>query len=122
MGDFKKLKVWGKAHALMLNVDRVAVRIRRAQYRGIRKQLTDAAESVPSNLVEGSGKKSNKDFARFVGYSFGSARELEYHLITCRDLKLISRSDFQSLVDQVIEVRRMLTGLRRYLDGDDAEE
>ena len=70
-----------------------------------------AAQSVPANIVEGREKSSEAEFARFLEIAKGSVSELENHLITARDLDLISRSDFHSLTDQVEEVRKMLTGL-----------
>ena len=71
--------------------------------------------SVPTNIVEGNGYKSRRDFSRFLGYSVNSATELEYHLTVAFDLSLISRSDFRSLVDQLTEVRKMIHGLLNYL-------
>ena len=71
--------------------------------------------SIPTNIVEGNGHKSNSEFIRFLGYSINSATELEYHLLVARDLELLSKSEFNSLVDQVTEVRKMTYGLIGYL-------
>ena len=67
--------------------------------------------SVPTNIVEGAGQKSQREFGRFIGFALNSTSELEYHLIVARDIEVITRSDFDSLLDQTIEVRRMLHGL-----------
>ncbi len=114
MGDFKKLQVWRKAHALSLNVYRVTRRMRGADT-SLRSQTVKTAMSIPTNIVEGNGFKSPPDFIRFLGYSINSATELEYHLTVARDLDLLSRSDFLGLVDQLIEVRKMIYGLINYL-------
>ncbi|MEP6549567.1 MAG: four helix bundle protein [Gemmatimonadales bacterium] len=111
MSDFKKLKVWRKGHALALNVRRVAVRIRGADNAPLRAQMLRAAMSIPTNVVEGAGQRSGKEFARFLGIALNSASELEYHLIVARDYQAISLSDFASLSDQTVEVRKMLHGL-----------
>jgi four helix bundle protein len=111
MADFKKLLVWQKAHALALNTHRIAARIRGAQNASLRSQMTRAAQSIAANIVEGRGQKSEKDFARFLGYSLNSASELEYHFITARDVKAISMSVFEALAAQLAEVRKMLHGL-----------
>ena len=111
MADFKKLRVWGYAHALSLNVDKTARRIRNADYAPLRRQMIRAAQSVPTNIVEGREKSSEPEFARFLEIAKGSVSELEQHLITARDLELISHSDFHSLTNQIEEVRKMLTGL-----------
>lgn len=67
--------------------------------------------SIPTNIVEGRGQESEKDFARFLRYSIGSASELEYHLSFACDIGVISRTDADSLVDQAVHVRKMLHGL-----------
>jgi four helix bundle protein len=116
MGDFKKLMVWRKAHALALNVFRVASQMRGPGYAGLRNQMIRAALSVPTNIVEGHGQASPRDFARFLGYSINSTSELEHHLITARDLGGIAHSDFVSLLAQLVEVRKMVYGLLTSLD------
>jgi len=111
MSDFKKLRVWRKAHALTLNTHRVAGSIRGAHYAPLRSQMVRAAMSVSANIVEGREQKSERDFARFLGYALGSSSELEHHLIVARDLRAISHSDFSSTISQLIDVRKMLHGL-----------
>ena len=113
MSDFKKLKVWRKAHALALNVHRVAIKIRGADHAPLRNQLIRAGGSIPTNIVEGACQETGKQFARFLTISINSTSELEYHLMAGRDYEAIPVSDFKSLSDQTIEVRKMLYGLRR---------
>jgi four helix bundle protein len=112
VSDFKRLKVWRKAHALALNVHRVAVRIRGSDNAPLRSQLLRAAMSIPTNIVEGTGQTSGKEFGRFLSIALKSTSELEYHLMIARDIRLMSLSDFESLSAQAIEVRKMLHGLR----------
>jgi four helix bundle protein len=81
VSDFKRLQVWRKAHALALNVHRVAARIRGAHNASLRSQLLRAAMSVPTNIVEGTGQRSGKEFGRFLDIAIKSASEVEYHLI-----------------------------------------
>jgi four helix bundle protein len=116
VSDFKNLKVWRKAHALALNVHRVALKMRGAQAVLLRGQMTRAAFSIPTNIVEGNGQESNQQFARFVRFSLNSSSELEYHLIAARDVRAMTATDFNSLSSQTIEVRKMLYGLLRHLD------
>ena len=115
MGDFKKLLVWQKAHALALHVHRTAARIRGSQNASLRNQMTRAAQSIAANIVEGRGQTSEREFARFLGYSLNSASELEHHSITARDIKAIPESEFESIVAQLTEVRKMVHGLRACL-------
>jgi four helix bundle protein len=66
MSDFKKLEVWRKAHALALNVHRVAVAIRGSNYAGLQSQMIRASMSIPTNIVEGNGQRSRAEFGRFI--------------------------------------------------------
>jgi four helix bundle protein len=112
MSDFRKLAVWRKAHALTLNLHRTVPKIRRAEHGAMRNQILRAADSIPTNIVEGTGQESGKEFGRFLSIAVKSASELEYHLTLARDLRLISNSDYESLSSEAIEVRKMLYGLR----------
>jgi four helix bundle protein len=112
MSDFKKLMVWRKAHALALNIHQVTSKIRGADNASLRNQTLRAAFSIPTNIVEGAGQQSRKDFARFISIALNSTSELEYHLIVLRDIRVIGESNFQSMSAQTVEVRKMLHGLR----------
>jgi four helix bundle protein len=116
MGDFAKLHVWRKAHALALNVHTAAIKIRASNYASLRSQMIRAAMSIPANIVEGRGQKSQRDFARFLGYALNSSSELEYHLLVARDIRAITLSEFKSLLDQLIQVRKMLHGLLKRIN------
>lgn len=115
MADFKKLEVFHKSHALALNVIRISAGMRGPIAATIKAQMVRAALSVPTNIVEGSAKGSDREFARFTRISLGSVSELEYHLMVAADTKLINEPTFQSLFDQLVDVRKMLTGLLQTL-------
>jgi four helix bundle protein len=111
MSDFKKLNVWKKAHALALNVHRISGRIRGKEHSPLKSQIVRSAMSIPANIVEGRGQKSELEFSRFLRIALNSNTELEYHLILARDIRAIPKSDFLTLLNDVIEVRKMLHGL-----------
>jgi len=117
VSDFKRLQVWHKAHALSLSVDRVSTRMRGTRYASLRNQIFRAAMSIPANIAEGRRQKSEKEFARFLGYALNSSSELEYHLIVAKDTKVITNADFVSLVSQTITVRKMLYGLLKRISA-----
>jgi four helix bundle protein len=75
-----------------------------------------AAMSIPANIVEGCGQQTTRQFVRFLQISLGSTSELEYHLLVARDTALISKSEFDSLKSQMVEIRRMLYALVRKLN------
>lgn len=71
--------------------------------------------SIPANIVEGRARTSEKEFKQFLSYAIGSADELEYHLIVARDFVVLPPNDFDGLMAQLNEVRKMLYGLRKSL-------
>lgn len=111
MSDFKNLRVWHIAHALVLNTNRIAGSIRATRYAALRNQMDRAAMSVGANIVEGRQQRSEREFARFLGYALASVSELENHLLVARDIRAIKRDDYNLLVGQLTEVRKMLHGL-----------
>lgn len=115
MSDFKKLRVWRKAHALTLNVHRIAASIRGSQHAPLRSQMVRAAMSMSANIVEGREQESEREFARFLGYALASTSELEYHCIVARDVRAITDTDFSTTLEELIDVRKMLHGLRSKL-------
>jgi len=111
VSDFKNLLVWQKAHGLALHAYRVAKVMRRSQDIALRSQIIRAAMSIPANIVEGRRQESEKEFARFLRIALNSGWELEYHLILARDIGAISEGDAESLLAELIEVRKMIHGL-----------
>jgi four helix bundle protein len=112
MQDYRRLRVWRKAHALALNIRRATHRFPRSGYAKLKAQVTGAAESVPSNIVEGCGSHSQKDLARFLDTSIKSTSELEYQLLLARDYGVLAPDHWNALTEETIDVRRMLCGLR----------
>lgn len=111
MGEYRKLRVWQKAHVMAVGVDRVAKRIRGSANSALKNQMIRAALSVPTNIVEGRAKSGERDFARFLGYSLGSADELDYHLLVAKDVNAITEKDYRDCESALSEVRKMLRGL-----------
>ena len=118
MSDFRKLKVWQKAHDMSLLANSIAKTIRAADERDLRSQLKRSSASVPANIVEGRAQSSDREFARFLGYAVASCSETEYHALSARDKGLISESKYNALTTGAIEVRKMLHGLIDKLNGD----
>ena len=81
-------------------------------------QLRRAAVSVTANLVDGSGRMTNTQFARFVEISYSSAAETEYLLLLSRDLHYIDEANHRQLAGEISEIKRMLSGLLKKLKTD----
>jgi four helix bundle protein len=115
MSDYRKLLVWQKSHALAVNGIKIAVAIRAAPFAALKSQIIRAAASIPSNIVEGSGQDSQKDFCRFLSYSLNSAYELEYHWLLAHDIDLVNAAEYEKQTKSAKEVQKMLRGLIKHL-------
>jgi len=115
MKDFKKLKVWQKAHRLALDVYQTSATFPREELYGLTSQIRRSCLSIPSNIAEGCGRGNDTDFARFLQISMGSSSEVEYFLILSKDLQILTSNDYEALSDEVIQIKRMLTSLIKTL-------
>ncbi|HET9425915.1 MAG TPA: four helix bundle protein [Gemmatimonadaceae bacterium] len=114
MQDFRNLIAWQKAHALENRLDPFVDRF--AKKRPIvADQVERCANSIPANISEGCGRATKKDFRRFLSDAIGSASELENHLIRAWRRGLITEEERDSLLADVVEVRKILHGLRKSL-------
>ncbi len=82
----------------------------------LRGQMIRSAMSIDANIVEGRGRRSDKELVRFLRIAVGSSYELESQLIMAKDVGFIANDDADRLIDTLVEVRKMLFGLINYLD------
>jgi four helix bundle protein len=118
MKDFKNLKVWKKAHNLTLEMYDLVKKVPKEELYGLISQIRRAGYSIPTNIAEGCGRRGDKEFARFLNISMGSACELEYLILLTYDLNYISRLDFNSVTSLIIEVKQMLSSLIKKLRAE----
>jgi four helix bundle protein len=118
MKDFRQLKVWEKSHQLALAVYKATKEFPKEELYGLTSQIRRASISIPTNIAEGCGRTTEKDFARFIQISMGSASETEYQLILARDLEFLPKETHEKLHNDVEEVKRMLASLLKTLRAD----
>jgi four helix bundle protein len=115
MQDFKKLKVWQKAHLLAVAVYQTTETFPRDEIFGLTSQIRRACISIPANIAEGCGREGSAELKRFLQIALGSTTELEYHLLLSKELKILSDTKYEQLDSQVGEIRRMLIVLTQKL-------
>lgn len=113
MHKLENLKIWSKAIELAKDVYEVTSKYPNEEKYGLISQMRRASVSIPSNIAEGAGRKSNKEFAYFLSVSNGSAFELQTQLIISNKLKLINDEDFNSLVQKTVELQKMNYGFNK---------
>ncbi|MFZ5447157.1 MAG: four helix bundle protein [Thermodesulfobacteriota bacterium] len=118
MKDFRKEKVWKKAHDLALKVYRTTEAFPKGELFGLTSQIRRACVSIPANIAEWCGRETDADFARFLQIAMGSASELEYHLLLACDLGFLEKAHYEQLHGKTIEVKQMLASFIKKLKAD----
>lgn len=111
MRDYKKYLVWQKSHQLTLEIYKVTRSFPKEEMFALTSQMKRSSSSIPTNIAEGCGRSSDKDFCRFLYISYGSANELEYQIILSIDLQFLNSEDGENLLRQIEEIKKMLNGL-----------
>ena len=106
-----------KAMELVTEIYRVTRKFPKDEIYGLSSQLRRAAVSVPSNLAEGHGRNSRREFHHFVGQARGSLVELETQLEIARNLDYFSELVAADLLAKASEVGRLLNGLRAWCES-----
>ena len=119
MRDYKKIKAWQRGHRFMIAVHKLLRRFPRTGYAHLKSQLTRSSESMPTNIVEGCIADSNKEFARYLGVSIKSGNETEEHLLTAKDLGILSPTLWQRFTAECIEIRKMTITYRKKVLEDE---
>ncbi len=117
MNYFKELKVWQKAIELVTNTYLKTQSFPKEEIYGLTSQIRRCAVSIPSNIAEGCGRKTNKDFSSFLGISLGSAFEFETQLIICKNLEFIQQKDFNLLESEIQHIQNMIIKLQSTLEN-----
>lgn len=114
--NYKDLQVWQKAYQLCLEVYKATGEFPKHEVYGITAQLRRAAVSISSNISEGYGRKTTKEYIQFLYIGYGSLCELETQILLSADLGYIEAERLKKLQDQISEVERMLKALINSLE------
>lgn len=115
MHNFEKLLFWQKSIALAKNIYIICQEISSDEKYGIISQIKRCAVSIPSNIAEGSGRNSSKEFNHFLAIALGSAFELQTQLILVKELNLLREEKVSTLLNEVSEIQRMIYSFKNNL-------
>lgn len=113
--NFKELLVWKKSIDLVKSVYLLTSTLPSEEKFGLVSQMNRSSVSIPSNIAEGSGRTSNKEFLFFLNIAISSLYELETQLIISNQLFLI---DVDNILSQISEVQKMILGLKKNLENN----
>lgn len=114
--DYRKFIVWQRSHELVKRVYKITKDLPKEEIFGLTSQIRRAAVSIPTNIAEGSGRKSDKAFAQFIDIALGSICELDYLLFLIAELGFIDFSLYEKIAPEIEEIGKMLNGLYNKLE------
>ena len=115
MNRFKELKVWQKAIDIVVEVYKLTVNFPQNERFGLTSQVQRASVSIPSNIAEGAGRNSQREFYQFLGIANGSSFEIETQLTVAYKLGYISEDHLNSITPKINEVQNMIFKLQKTL-------
>lgn len=110
--NLNQLKVWKKSVEIVVDIYKLSADFPTDERFGLTSQIRRSAVSVSSNIAEGAGRGSQKEFAHFLGISNGSSYELMTQLIIARELDLISGEEVQPILNKLDEIQKMTYSLK----------
>ena len=113
--SYRDLRVWKEAVEFVKEVYVLTSRFPANEIYGLTNQIRRAAVSIPSNIAEGQGRNSPKEFRQFLGIALGSIGELETQLIISGKIEYLSQNELSPLLTRLDDFRKMLKSLSKSL-------
>jgi len=117
--NFRELEVWKQAMALSKQVYLITKQFPPEEKFGITSQIQRAAVSIASNIAEGAGRGTNKDFVHFLNIALGSAFELETQILLSNELNYIEEDGMKPIMENLHMIQPKLNSLiKKYSDTE----
>ena len=113
--DFKDLIVWQKAMELVAEVYILVKKLPKEELFALSDQMRRAAISIPSNIAEGQGRNSSKEYVRFLAFAKGSKAELETQLLLCVKINYLNILEIETAINLIHEIGKMINALQKSL-------
>ena len=119
--SYGELIAWQKAMDLVQSVYEAVRAFPKEEIYGLTSQLKRAAVSVPSNIAEGQGRKSTREFLHHLSIAYGSLMEVETQILIAVRLEYLSQQDAERIIERTSEVGRLINGLSNALANKQTE-
>ena len=116
MHRFEELKIWQKAMSVTEKCYKISENFPKEEKYGLTSQLRRSAVSIPSNISEGAGRNSNKQFKQFLGIANGSSYELLTQLYLSKKLNLTTEEKVRPIINKILEITKMNFSLQKSLN------
>ena len=108
MHNINKLKIWNDSIDLCVEVYKALANMPMDEKYGLSSQIKRSSVSIPSNIAEGAGRQSEKEFYHFLNIVYGSAYELQTQLIISERLEFITYEINRPLLEKLEEIQKMI--------------
>jgi four helix bundle protein len=115
--NFRELNIWKKSMNLVFEVYKLTRKLPDIEKFALVSQINRSAVSIPSNIAEGTSRKTIKDISRFLDIALGSSYELETQLILISTLYDELESQTISLVKNINEIQKMIGGFKKKINS-----
>jgi four helix bundle protein len=112
MHNFLELKVWQKSKKLVKKIYQLTINFPSSEKYILEAQIKRSAISISSNIAEGAGRETTKEFCRFLDIAMGSSFELESQIILAIDLDFINQENGKNLIEDIKEIQKMINGFK----------
>jgi len=116
MNKFEDLHIWQKGMDLVEKVYLIVSDLPLDERFGLISQIKRCSVSIPSNIAEGAGRKSKKEFIHFLSIANGSSTELQTQLFLCVRLKFLSQEKIKPVINLIDEIQKMNRSLQKSLN------
>jgi four helix bundle protein len=116
MHNFKELKIWQKGRKFVKDIYILTRKFPKEELFVLTTQMRRAAISIPSNIAEGAGRGTDKDFSRFIDIATGSSYELESLIYAGYDLEYYSEEKMDIYLEKIQEIQKMLYHFKNHIN------
>ena len=116
MRDFKKYEIWQLSHQFTLKIYSISNSFPKDETYTLISQIRRSSMSIPTNIAEGCGRNSDKEFNQFLNIALGSASETEYLILLAKDLKYIDDSNYETLSQEINLIKSKIYTLKNKLN------
>ncbi len=117
MHDYKKLDVWEKSMEIVKDIYNLTDSFPDAEKFGLISQMRRSAVSIPSNIAEGAGRNTDKEFNNYLSVALGSAFELETQLLLSVRLNFTEEQNIKKTLSDLGSICRMIHSLKKRITG-----
>lgn len=115
MKTHKDLDVWKLSIEFVTEIYNLTKDFPKEEQFGLTNQIRRASVSIPSNIAEGAGRRSDKEFLQFLYISMGSIQEIDTQLLISLNLSYLTKSEYEILLTKLDQISKMISGLIKFV-------